>query len=51
MERVGVGCIVRDHEENPLLAASLLEGPIVNTESVEAVAILRGLQPMKYQNL
>lgn len=44
IQKVGVRAIVRDHEGKVILAASILEENVTNAMSIEAIAILIGLQ-------
>lgn len=43
-KKSGIGCLLRDHQGQTLMAASLVDNCVINPESNEALAILRSLQ-------
>lgn len=44
LQKVGIGCLLRDHQGQTIMATSLVDNFAMNLQSIEVVAILRSLQ-------
>lgn len=51
LQIAGVGVIVRDHAGKAILEASIPEASVANAKTIEAIAILRGLQICMHQGI